>query len=231
MRFLSGLAEQLLIPLLIAFRSSSFPAFMTFAKMQSPHADNLAPLPVFSRRKTPRLRGPRPCSWLQTGITTKEEIEGDWSWTHRQADLSRVSTICSRTSSDSTSSNQSSIISSSSSSASSYNDDTPISSCDISSRRHKRRSQRQRPSGPRPPSRPHSPSSPMRPLLSINTSLSPPVPLEDPVLPLPLAEFPHIAPTEPTTPVPLLPPAITFSPSDLLDWDAIFEVLALESIP
>lgn len=203
---------------------------MTFAKMQPPHADDLAPLPVFSRRKTSRLRGPRPCSWLQTGITIKEEIEGSWSWTCRQADLSRASTLCSRTSGDSASSNQSSINSESSSGSSSYIDDTQSSPCDhISSRRHRRRSQRRKPSGPRPPSC-HSPSSPMRPALSVNTSLSPPVPLETPVLSLPLAEFPHIAPTEPTTPAPQLPSAIAFSPSELLDWDAIFEVLDLESI-
>ncbi|KAG2159027.1 uncharacterized protein EDB93DRAFT_439111 [Suillus bovinus] len=204
---------------------------MSSAAMQSPHADHLAPLPVFSRRKTPRLRGPRPCSWLQTGITTREEIGESWSWANRQANLSRASTMCSRTSSDSASSNQSSITSSSSSS--SYIDDTQSSPCDTSSRRHKRHSQRQRPSGPRPPSCPHSPSSSVRHALSITTSPSPspPIPLEDSVLSLPLADFPHIAPTEPTTPVPLLPPAIAFSPSDILDWDAIFEVLALESIP
>lgn len=199
---------------------------MSFTEMRSPHADNLAPLPVFSRRKTSRLRGPRPCSWLQTGITIKEGIEGSWSWTCRQADLSRASTICSRTSGDSNSSNQSSINSESSFGSSSYIDDTQSSPCDhMSSRRHKR-SQRRRPSGPRPPSCPHSP---MRPTLSVNTSLSPPVPLEKPVLSLPLTEFPHIAPTEPTTPAPQLPPAIPFSPSEELDWDAIFEVLALES--
>ncbi|KAG1718926.1 hypothetical protein EDB19DRAFT_1664633 [Suillus lakei] len=200
--------------------------------MQSPHADDLAPLPVFSRRKTTRLRGPRPCSWLQTEITIREEIEGSWSWKRRQADLSRASTICSRTSSDSSLSNESSITSESSSGSSSYIDDTQSSPFDhMSSRRHKRRPQRRRPCGPRPPSCPHSPSSPMRPTLSVNTSLSPPVRLETPVLPLPLAEFPHIAPTEPTTPAPQLPPAIAFSPPDILDWDAIFEVLALESNP
>ncbi|KAG1847501.1 hypothetical protein DFJ58DRAFT_480495 [Suillus subalutaceus] len=202
--------------------------------MQSPHADDLAPLPVFSRRKTSRLRGPRPCSWLQTGITITEEIEGSWSWTCRQPDLSRASTLCSRTSGGSTSSNQSSINSESSSGSSSYIDDTQSSPCDhMSSRRHKRRSQRRRPSGPRPPSCPHSPSSPsspMRPTLTVNTSLPPPVPLEKPVLSLPPAEFPHIAPTEPTTPAPQLPPAIAFSPSEPLDWDTIFEVLDLESI-
>lgn len=205
---------------------------MTLADMQSPHADDLAPLPVFSRRKTSRLRGPRPCSWLQTGITIREEMEGSWSWTRRQADLSRVSTICSRTSSDSASSNQSSITCESESSSSSYIDDTQSLLCDhTSSRRHRRRPQRRRPSGPRLPSCPHSPSSPIRPTLSVDTSLSSPIPLEKPVLPLPLTEFPHIAPTEPTTPAPRLPPAIEFSPSDILDWDAIFEVLALESTP
>ncbi|KAG2345144.1 hypothetical protein BDR05DRAFT_961098 [Suillus weaverae] len=205
---------------------------MTFAEMQSPHTDDIAPLPVFSRRTTSRLGGPRPRSWLQTGITIREEIEGSWSWTRRQADLSRTSTICSRTSSDSASSNQSSITSESSSGSSSYIDDTQSLPCDhMSSRRHRRRPQRRRPSGPRPPSRPHSPSSPMRPTLFVNTSLSPSVPIETHVLPLPLAEFPHIAPTEPTTPAPRLPPAIAFSPSDILDWDAIFEILALENNP
>lgn len=201
---------------------------MTFANMQSPRADDLAPLPVFSRRKTSRLQGPRPCSWLQTGITIREEIEGSWSWTRRQADLSRASTICSRTSSDTASSNQSSITCESSSSSSSCIDDTQSSP---SPRRHRRRPQRRRPSGPRPLSCPHSPGSPIRPTLSVNTSLSPPTPLEKPVLPLSLTEFPHIAPTEPTTPAPQLPSAIAFSPSDILDWDAIFEVLALESNP
>ncbi|KAG2148070.1 hypothetical protein DEU56DRAFT_783991 [Suillus clintonianus] len=199
--------------------------------MQSSRTDDLSPLPVFSRRKTSRLRGPRPCSWLQTGII-REENEGSWSWTRRQADLSRTSTLCSRTSCDSSSSNQSSLTSESSSGSSSYIDETQNSPFDHqSSRRHKRRPQRRIPSGPRPPSSPHSPSSPVRPTLSVNTSLLPPVTLEQPVLPLPLAEFPHIAPTEPTTPVPQLPPAIVYSPSDILDWDAIFEVLALESNP
>jgi hypothetical protein len=204
---------------------------MTFADMQSPHADDLAPLPVFSRRKTSRLRGPRPCSWLQTGITISEELEACWSWTCPKADLSRASTLCSRTSDDSASSNQSSINSESSSGSSSYVDDTQNSPYDHkSSRRHRSRPERRRPSGPRPPSCPHSPTSSIRPTLSVNTSLLPStVPLEKPVFPLPLAEFPHIAPTEPTTPAPQLPPAIAFSPSELLDWDTIFEVLALES--
>ncbi|KAG0699848.1 hypothetical protein DFH29DRAFT_27696 [Suillus ampliporus] len=201
--------------------------------MQSPRADNLAPLPVFSRRKTSRLRGPRPCSWLQTGTSVREEPEESWSWTCRQADLSRASTRCSRTSSDSSLSNQSSITSESSFASSSSIDHTESLSFDhTSSRRYKRRPQRRRPSGPRPPSTPHSPSSPsspVRPTLSVNTTLLAPVPLEQPVLPLPLAQFPHIAPTEPTTPAPRLPPAIAFSPSDILDWETIFEVLALES--
>ncbi|KAG1753679.1 uncharacterized protein EDB91DRAFT_411871 [Suillus paluster] len=205
---------------------------MTSAKMQSSHADNIAPLPLFSPRKTSRLRGPRPCSWLQTATSVREESEESWSWTCRQVGLSRASTICSRTSSDSSLSNQSSITSESSSPSASCIDDTESLPFDHkSSRIHKRRSQRLRPSGPRPPSTPHSPSSPVRPTLSVNTSLVqlPPVPLEQPVLPLDLAGFPHIAPTEPTTPAPQLPPAIAFSPSDILDWDTIFEVLALES--
>ncbi|KAG2071954.1 hypothetical protein BDR04DRAFT_1097625 [Suillus decipiens] len=216
----------------IAFRFSLFPAFIIFAEMQPPHADDVTPLPVFSLRKTSRLRGPRPCSWLQTGIPIREENEGSWSWTCQQVDLSRASTVCSRTSSDSASSNQSSITSESSSGSSSHIDDTQSLPCDhMSSRRHRRRPQRRRPLGPRPPSCPHSPTSPKRPTLSVNISLSSSVPLEKPILPLPLEEFPHIAPTEPTTPAPHLPPAIAFSPSDLLDWDAIFEVLALESKP
>lgn len=203
---------------------------MEFAVMQSPRADDLAPLPIISRRRTSRLQGPRPCSWLQSGITIREEIEGSWSCTRRQADLSRASTICSRTSSDSVSSNQSSSASESLSSSSSCIDDTQSSPYDqMSSRRHECRPQRRRPSGPRPPSCPHSPNSPMRPTLCVNTSLSLPISLEEPVIPLSLTEFPHIAPTEPTTPAPHLPPAIAFSPSDILDWDAIFEVLALES--
>jgi hypothetical protein len=204
--------------------------------MHSPRADDLAPLPVFSQRQTSRVRGPRPStvSWFQTGTQVKEETEGNsgWSWTCRQADLSRASTMCSYTSSESSSSNQSSTTSDSSSASSPCIDHTPSLSFDHeSSRRQTCRPQRRKPSGPRPPSCPHSPTSPVRPTLSINTtSLLPPAPPERPVLPLPLedSEFPHIAPTEPTTPAPRLPPAILFPPSELLDWDAIFELLGVE---
>lgn len=201
------------------------------AQMHPPRADDIAPLPVFSRQKTFRLRGPRPrMSWLQMETPAKEEAEGGWPWTCRQADLSRTSTIYSCTSSESSISNQSSVTSESESTSSPCINHTPNSPFDheSSSRRHKPRPQRRKPSGPRPPSGPHSPNSPVRPTLSINTSLLPAIPPEQPVLPLPMKEFPQIAPTEPTTPAPQLPPAIPFPPSDLLDWDTIFELLGVE---
>ncbi|OAX43083.1 hypothetical protein K503DRAFT_862554 [Rhizopogon vinicolor AM-OR11-026] len=196
--------------------------------MYSPCADDITPLPVFSR-KTSRLRGPRPCiSWLQMETPVREEPEESWSWACRQADLSRASTSCSYTSSESSLSNQSSITSESESSSSPCIDEIPILPFNHDlSRRHKSRSQRRKPSGPRPLSCVYSSNSPVRPPLSINTSLLPHVPLEESVLPLPFAEFPYIAPTEPTTSAPQLPPAIPFSPSDLLDWDAIFEFLGI----
>jgi hypothetical protein len=198
------------------------------ARMYSPCADDITPLPVFSR-KTSRLRGPRPCiSWLRMETPVREEPEGSWSWACRQADLSRASTSCSYTSSESSLSNQSSITSESESSSSPCIDETPILPFDHdSSRRYKSRPPRRKPSGPRPLSCAYSSSSPVRPTLAINTSLFPPVFLEEPVVPLPLEEFPYIAPIEPTTPAPQLPPAITFPPSDLLDWDAIFEFLGI----
>ncbi|OJA07697.1 hypothetical protein AZE42_01866 [Rhizopogon vesiculosus] len=200
-------------------------------QMYSPRADDITPLPVFSR-KTSRLRGPRPCiSWLQMETPVREEPEESWSWACRQADLPRASTSCSYTSSESSLSNQSSITSESSSSSSSSSpciNETPILPFDHdSSRRHKSRPQRRKPCGPRPLSCAYSSNSPVRPFLSINTSLLPHVPLEESVLPLPFVEFPCIAPTEPTTHAPQLPPAIPFSPSDLLDWDAIFEFLGI----
>jgi len=196
--------------------------------MHSPRADDLAPLRIFSRRNTSKLRGPRPCiSWLRAETPVREEAEGNWSWTCRQADLSRTSTMYSYTSSESSFSNQSSVTSESSSAPSPIDYTPNFPSDHKSTHRLKCRPERRRPSGPRPLSSPRSSTSPVRPTLSINTSLSSPVSLEQQVLPLPLAEFPHIAPTEPTTPVPQLPPAIPFSPSDLLDWDTIFELLGI----
>ncbi|KIJ70427.1 hypothetical protein HYDPIDRAFT_105145 [Hydnomerulius pinastri MD-312] len=180
-------------------------------------SDDLPPLPTFARRKMSRVQGPRPCSWIHS--SSAAEDQDLWSWPYRQADLSRGSTTCSRSSSES--SHSSATSSSFSSSSIEY---TPNIASDYGAQSQPRphRSHRRKPLGPRPP---HDvPHFDKRPALAISTS----IPLEIPVLPQPQDTVPHAASLEhaPTLPAPKIHSLIASSPTNyLLDWDAIFEVL------
>ena len=171
-----------------------------------------SPLSMLTRRKTYRVRGPRPCSWISSSSDSSSNEHRDiWPWTIQRPGLSRRSTLRSTTS---TESSDSTISSPSSSPV-----NAPKALIEYGEKPHHRLARRRKPAGPRDPR--NSACFDVRPALMLNTSL--------PVIPQPRQEI------SPTTPPiqsaemlqsPQTPPFAIHSPSDfLLDWDAIFEIL------
>lgn len=170
--------------------------------------DDSRPLSMLTHRRTYRMRGPRPCSWLSTSSDSSlNEHQDIWPWLIARS-LSRESTLRSATSAGSSNST----ISSSS----------PVQTPDVlveySEKPYCRHVRRRKPAGPRAPR--NSSCFDIRPGLSINTSLpaipqfqremSPTMPIQSAVIP----QSSHMAPLTINSPT-----------NFLLDWDVIFEIL------
>ncbi|EGO01575.1 hypothetical protein SERLA73DRAFT_176942 [Serpula lacrymans var. lacrymans S7.3] len=183
--------------------------------------DALGPLPIVLPRLRPsRLRGPRPPSTPGGS----DDFDSSLSLYNSKASLSRSLSMASTLSSEK--SYQSTQSSFSYSSSSSYIDNCILSidtDCTLQRKAHIRRAHRQKPKGPRP--LPPIPARTIRPTLVIDVRTTSYHDYEPPIPPLPLTQFPLLAPTACTTPAPHLPSPMCFSPSDMLDWDRIYEVL------
>ena len=178
---------------------------------------------MFTHRKTYRVRGPRPCSWISfSSDSSSNEHQDIWPWTIREPGfkLSRGSTL------RSTTSTESSDFSTSSPSPSPLN--TPKTLIEYGEKPYYRHARRRKPAGPRAPR--NSSRFDVRPGLKINTSL--------PVIP----QFQRgISPTAPPiqsanilqSPQTQIPPFSIDPPINyLLDWDVIFEILGCsEALP
>ncbi|KIK99699.1 hypothetical protein PAXRUDRAFT_465816 [Paxillus rubicundulus Ve08.2h10] len=179
--------------------------------------DDLPALPTFTYRKTSRVQGPRPCSWISTSSTSVDDHD-IWSWTSGGADLARISTMRSYSSGDSTYSNASS---SSSSSPSVEYAPNILPEYGAQPKPRSRHSHRRKPAGPR--SAHDALHFVTRPALTINTTAFSRL----------QKEVPRAVSVErsPTPPPPGIPPSEARSPTDfLLDWDEIFEVLGCSRV-
>ena len=174
--------------------------------------DDSQHLSILTHRRTHRVRGPRPCSWMSfSSDSSSNEHHDTWPCTIRGPGLSRGSTLRSTTS---TKSSDSSISSSSSSPV-----NAPKALVEHGEKPYYRHARRRKPAGPRA-SR-NSSCFNVRPGLKINTSLSATPQRQRGVSPttspIQSADMLHS---------PQVPPFPINSPSNfLLDWDVIFETL------
>lgn len=179
---------------------------------------------TLTHRKTHRVRGPRPYSWISSSSSSDSSSNeyGDvWPWTLGSSNLSRESTLHSSTSS------QSSV--SSTSSSSSHPVRIPDPPVEYDGKPYYRHGRRRKPAGPRAPR--NGSCFDVRKLgLWINTSplvipqfqreLSPITPVLTPVPSTDMLQSPPIAPSTMNSPT-----------NFLLDWDAIFEILGCSEGP
>jgi len=175
--------------------------------------DDSQPLSILTHRKTHRVRGPRPCSWMSfSSDSSLNDHRDTWPCTIRGSGLSRGSTLRSTTSTESSDSSVSSSTSSSPMNA-------PKALVERGEKSYYRHARRRKPAGPRA-SR-NSSCFNVRPGLMINTSLSATPQLQRGVSPttLPIQSADILQ-------SPQIPPFTINSPSNfLLDWDVIFEIL------
>jgi hypothetical protein len=175
--------------------------------------DDSQSLSMFTHRKTYRVRGPRPCSWISVSSdSSSNEHQDIWPWTIRGPG-SRGSTLRSTTLTEPSDSGISS--------SPSPPLNAPKALVEHGEKPYYRHSRRRKPTGPR------APCFDVRPGLKINTSLH--------VIPQFQRE---ISPTTPpihsadTFQSPQTPPITVNSPTNfLLDWDAIFEILGCSETP
>lgn len=180
-------------------------------------------LSTLTHRKTYRVRGPRPYSWVSSSPSSdssSNEYRDVWPWTIGSSNLSRGSTLRSSTSTQS---------SDSSVSSSSHPVHTPDAPVEYDDKPYYRHGRRQKPAGPRAP-RNDSCFDVRRQGLRINTSQSVIPQLQREVSPI----TPALTPVQSTDKLqsPQIPPFTMNSPTNFpLDWDAIFEILGCSALP
>ena len=176
--------------------------------------DNSQPLSFLTRRKTHRVMGPRPCSWIPSSSDSSSlnEHRDMWPWTVPGRGLCRKSTLRSTTSTESSDSDISS------SSSSPVHTSKLLDDCGDKPYCHHAR--KRKPTGPRAPR--NSSCFDVRPRLVISTSfpLIPQLQRENsPTTPAPVQSADILEPSH-------IPPFTINSPTNfLLDWDAIFEMM------
>ena len=183
------------------------------------------PLSRSTHRKTHRVRGPRPYSWISSGSDSSNECRDIWPWAIRSPNVSRESTL--RWTSSTESSDSDSFVSS----PSSHPVHAPDAGIACGGKPHHRHGRRRKPAGPRAPR--DGACFDVRPLgLWINTSPSVIPQFQRDVSPI----IPSLTPIAPDQRIEMFPSRqmtpFAITPTNFaLDWDAIFELLGCSEAP